>query len=254
MDIGKNAVSLRAEHEPEAIRERLERKKSYSYLGDAVLGAIDGCVTTFAVVSGVLGGGLSPGVALVLGFANLVADGFSMAVSNYQRSKSEAETVEKARRNEERHIEMIPEGEKEEIRQIYSRKGFRERLLDQVVDVITGDRGIWIDSMITEEWGLALGGPRPIVSALTTFAAFLVVGSIPLIPFLLGSGGFPHRAFIWSASLTLGAFFFVGLIKGQVLKKPRLRSGMATALVGGSAALLAFLIGFWLRGIANPNM
>src|SRR4030095_16791056 len=76
---------LEKDHTPAAIRKRLESVKKSSYLGDVVLGAIDGCVTTFAVVSGVSGGQLPAAVALLLGTANLLADGFSMAVSNFQR-------------------------------------------------------------------------------------------------------------------------------------------------------------------------
>lgn len=65
-------------------RRRLAESRHPSYLGDAILGSIDGCVTTFAVVAGAAGGGFSSGVVIVLGIANLLADGFSMAVSNYQ--------------------------------------------------------------------------------------------------------------------------------------------------------------------------
>src|SRR4029453_12310989 len=116
---------LEKDHTPAAIRKRLESVKKTSYLGDVVLGAIDGCVTTFAVVSGVSGGQLPAAVALLLGTANLLADGFRMAVSNFQRAKSERELIENARRREERHIERIPDGETEEIRQIFLAKGFQ---------------------------------------------------------------------------------------------------------------------------------
>jgi VIT family len=80
------------------------REPAPGYLGDAVLGGLDGCVATFAVVVGAMGGGFSGLVVIVLGFVNLLADGFSMAVSNYQGTKSQIETVEKARRSEERRI------------------------------------------------------------------------------------------------------------------------------------------------------
>lgn len=75
---------LLGDHQPTAVRNRLAAPARASTLPDAVLGGIDGCVTTFAVVSGAFGAGFSPQVALVLGFANLLADGFSMAVSNYE--------------------------------------------------------------------------------------------------------------------------------------------------------------------------
>ena len=55
---------------------------------DFIYGSIDGAVTTFAVVAGVVGASLSPNIILILGFANMFADGFSMAVANYQASKA----------------------------------------------------------------------------------------------------------------------------------------------------------------------
>ena len=63
---------------------------SFRYLKEFVYGGIDGCVTTFAVVAGATGAGLNPGIIIVLGFANLIADGFSMSVGNYLSVKSEA--------------------------------------------------------------------------------------------------------------------------------------------------------------------
>lgn len=80
---------LKEQHQPEAIKRRLEEGNTQSYLADSVLGGIDGCVTTFAVVAGAVGGELSGVVIIVLGFSNLLADGFSMAASNYLGTKSE---------------------------------------------------------------------------------------------------------------------------------------------------------------------
>src|SRR3712207_3725854 len=77
---------LEAEHRPEAVRRRLSERRGPGYLGDAVLGGIDGCVTTFAVVAGAVGADFSGLVVVVLGFANLLADGFSMAVSKIGRA------------------------------------------------------------------------------------------------------------------------------------------------------------------------
>ncbi len=242
----KQPGDLKAEHRPEAIEARLDAAQSHSYLGDAVLGGIDGCVTTFAVVAGAVGGGFSSLVVIVLGFANLLADGLSMAVSNYQGTKSQREQVEQARRNEEHHIEQIPEGEREEVRQIFARKGFEGGVLEKIVEVITQDRQLWIRTMLTEELGLQIEGPHPMRAALATFGAFLLVGLIPLIPFLIPGLTLDHT-FITSALATAFAFFGVGLVKGLVLDRSPFRSGLETLLTGGAAAMLAYLVGAWLR-------
>ncbi len=131
---------LEREHTPRAIATRLAESAKHSYLGDFVLGAVDGTVTTFAVVAGAAG--LSSGVAIVLGTANLLADGFSMAASNYMATKSEGEVAERARKTEEQHIELVPDGEREELRQIFGAKGFDGDLLEKVVEVITMDPGV----------------------------------------------------------------------------------------------------------------
>ena len=246
MIVRKRLPDLEAEHRPSAIRSRLEAVQQHSYLGDAVLGGMDGCVTTFAVVAGAVGGGFPAVVAIVLGFANLLADGFSMAVSNYQNTNSQRGFVEEARRTEEVHIAQIPEGEREEIRQIFARKGFDGATLDHIVDVITQDRQLWVNTMLTEELGLQIEGPSPLRAALATFLAFFAVGFIPLMPFLL-PGLTPTQTFTTSALVTALAFFGIGMGKGFVLGRAMVRSGVETLLVGGAAALLAYVVGAWLR-------
>ncbi len=101
------------------------------YIGDMVYGGIDGIVTTFAVVSGVAGAALSTGIVLILGFANLFADGLSMAVGNYLGTKSEVDYKRRERYREEWEIENLPDEERTEIRQIYKRKGFTGELLEK---------------------------------------------------------------------------------------------------------------------------
>lgn len=234
------------EHQPANIRERLARQHRPSYLGDAVLGAIDGCVTTFAVVAGAIGAGFSSIVIVVLGFANLLADGFSMAVSNYQNTKSDQQHVEKSRHDEMRHIEMYPEGEREEIRQIYSQKGFSGDELENIVQVITSDRSLWLDTMLREELGLQLHGPNPMKAALATLLAFVGFGVLPLLPFVI-PGFLPEYTFVTSAIATGAAFFSIGLVKGHVLQRSRVMAGTETLLTGGGAALLAYFIASWLQ-------
>lgn len=243
---GPHRERLAAEHRPEAVRRRLSKRNGQSYLGDAVLGGIDGCVTTFAVVAGAVGGGFSGLVVIVLGFANLLADGFSMAVSNYQGTKSQREQVEEARLTEERHIREVPSGEREEIRQIFARKGFTGDTLERVVDTITNDRRLWVDTMLSEELGLEVEGPNPMRAALATFLAFIVVGIVPLVPFLIPGLTLDTRFFA-SAVATGAAFFGVGATKGLVLGRSALRAGLETLLTGGGAAVLAYVVGAWLR-------
>lgn len=236
------------EHHPEAIRLRLAKSAQTQNISAAVLGAIDGCVTTFAVVSAAVGAGLSASIALVLGFANLIADGFSMAVSNYESIKADREFAEDIRRTEEAHIDHIPEGEREEIRQIFQNKGFEGDVLAEIVETICSDRRLWVDTMLIEEHGLQLTGASPWKSALVTFGSFLFVGTLPLLPFLV-SGFSMRQQFVLSTIAAALVFFSIGMLKSLVFAKPVFRAGLSTLLTGGVAASLAYLTGYLLREI-----
>lgn len=245
-------ASLREQHLPEAIRLRVSGRTAHSYMGDAVLGAIDGAVTTFAVVSGVIGAELSSSIVLILGMANLLADGLSMAVSNYLGTRTEAETVARRRTDEERQIDVIPEGETEEVREIFRQKGFEGDVLEKIVSVITSDRSLWVNTMLQEEHGLRLEGPSAVRAGAVTFAAFVVAGAMPLLFFAI-EAAFPGSIgdeFLWSAVITAATFFSVGAMKSRFVERHWLRAGLETLLIGGAAASIAFAVGFALKGLA----
>lgn len=238
------------DHHPEVIRKRSSLEPKRRNISDAVLGGIDGCITTFAVVSGSVGAGFPSFVAVILGFANLIADGFSMAVSNYESSKTEQEYIESIKKAEEMHIDQIPEGEREEIRQIFEAKGFSEELLEKIVDTITADKKIWLDVMLAEEHGLGKSSPKPAISAGVTFVAFVSVGTIPLMPYVLPSLDM-NQQFAASALLAAAMFFLIGMLKSYVLEKPVFLSGLRTLLTGGAAAALAYFTAHFLREVFN---
>ncbi|MBJ7472138.1 MAG: VIT1/CCC1 transporter family protein [Solirubrobacteraceae bacterium] len=239
-------------HTPDAIRERLGAPHAVSYLRDLIYGAVDGAVTTFAVVAGATGAGLSNGVVVIMGLANLFADGFSMGVSNFLGSRAAEQQRDRARRREERHIDRYPEGEREEIRQLFAAKGFEGDDLERIVAVITSDRERWIDTMMTEELGFARDATSAVRAALATFAAFLVVGALPLSVFLIDALAPDVIAdpFVWSAALTAVAFFGVGSLKARVVEMRWWRSGLETFLIGGAAAAIAYLVGVALEGVS----
>lgn len=246
-----SAADLERAHTPEQIRHRLEAPAAHSYLRDFVYGAIDGTVTTFAVVSAVAGAGLSTGVVIILGCANLLGDGFSMAASNYLGTKAEEDVRKKARRMEEKHIRDYPEGEREEVRQIFANKGFEDEQLEHVVDVITADHQRWVDTMLVEELELPLAGPSAIRAAVVTMVAFVLVGLIPLVPFLLSyfTGFGVGRPYLASTVMTGVAFFSVGTAKSWFIDESWIRAGLETLAVGGAAAGLAYLVGLLFSGM-----
>ena len=244
--------SHRAQHTAEAISNRLSSSGGTGYLKDAIYGAVDGAVTTLAVVSSVYGAKLSSGILLILGLANLVADGFSMAVSNFLGTKAERQQVKQARKTEEEHIDVFPEGEKEELRQIFARKGFEGEDLERAVEVVSSDLKVWVDTMLQDELGLPLNFNSPFISAAATFVSFVIIGSIPLLPFLLNtiSPGVLASPFEWSLFATGVALFLVGALKSREVGEGWIMSGLETLIIGSIAAALAFGVGYSLKTIA----
>lgn len=237
---------LEHSHTREAIHDRLAQGPRNSYLRDAIYGGIDGMVTTFAIVAGVVGANLSASVLLILGFANPMADGFAMAASNYMGTKSEHDDYDRVLGIERKHIALVPEGEREEIRQIFEAKGFTGDDLDRLVTVITSDRALWAKTMATEEYGLSSTLRSPRLAALTTFAAFIICGCLPLLSYLLPQG-------FYTCVLATGATFFgVGAIKSVWSPAGWLRSGLEVFLIGMIAAALAFAVGYGFRLILTP--
>ncbi|MGY8771551.1 MAG: VIT1/CCC1 transporter family protein [Pirellulales bacterium] len=238
---------LQQEHTSDAIAARIVASQSHTFVGDFILGAVDGAITTFAIVAGVAGADFSISIAIVLGVANLLADGFSMAVSNYLKARSDQQVVIKFRKMEEMHIDLIPEGEREEIRQIYSAKGFEGELLDQVVETICDDRQRWVDTMLTEEWGLQIDTPSPWKSGLVTFLGFLIAGSVPLIPLgLTFFGLYASDIFAFCTLLTGFAFVLIGVFRAKVLHMSVFVSVIETLGTGSLAAGIAYFAGILL--------
>jgi vacuolar iron transporter family protein len=234
-------TKLEHSHTKEAIHARLAGDPRISYLRDWIYGGIDGVVTTFAVVAGVVGADLPSRIVLILGLANLVADGFAMAAGNYSGTQAERDDYDRLLAVERKHIAIVPDGEREEIRQIFGAKGFSGDQLERIVDVITADDSRWARTMVVEEYGLAPTPKSSIFAALSTFAAFTLCGLVPLVGYL-GAGGLAP-----SVVATGMVFFAIGAVKSKWSLTSWWRSGFGTFVIGMSAAALAFCVGFGFR-------
>lgn len=222
------------------------------YVGDAVFGATDGIVTTFAVVSGVVGAELPAGIILILGAVNLLADGLSMAVGNYLGTQSERDYHRLERERERWEIAHLPDEERDEVREIFSAKGVEGEDLDDLVRITTRYPKVWEDLMMTEELNISKDEGHPAKHGLATFVAFVIAGSVPLLAPILGYL-FPlvqAHSFPITIALTLLALFAVGVARMRVTMRNWWASGLEIMALGGIAAAVAYGVGWSLSSLA----
>ena len=213
-------------HRKNSVLSRFE-----NYLGEFVYGGIDGCVTTFAVVAGAVGAGLDSSIIIILGFANLFADGFAMSIGAYLSTRSEQDNYQKHRQTEYWEVENLPEVEKEEIRDIYRAKGFEGELLEEVVNVITANNDRWVDVMMKEELEMMAEQKSPFLMGLFTYVSFILVGLIPLLIYVWDYlGSVKGSLFVWSSALTGVGFVIIG--RTQNLRHPDERLARRTGDAG----------------------
>jgi len=205
-------------------------------------------------VSGVAGAQLGINVILILGLANLLADGFSMGTGACLSAKSEREYYERERAREAWEVDRFPEGERAELFDLYRTQGYSEEEACQLVAIKTHDRERWVDSMMLEELGMLKEDKNPLLSGLATVVAFVVAGSVPLLVYLLAMAVALPASALFPASIFLSALalFGLGATKVLVTQMSALRSGLEMLLVGGLAAGVAYAVGALLKGIGGP--
>ena len=168
-----------------------------------------------------------------------------MGAGNYSATKAELDDYERVLAIERKHIAMEPDGEREEIRQIFGLKGFAGAELERIVNVISRDQDLWAKTMAVEEYGLSPAIKSPTMAALTTSIAFVMCGLVPLVSYLIA------YKLAWCVAATGLVFFVIGAVKSRWSVAGWAKSGLETLLIGMSAAGLSFLIGFALRAFVR---
>jgi predicted membrane protein (TIGR00267 family) len=196
-----------------------------------------------------VGAGLPGYVVIILGLANLFADGVSMAAGAYLSLKSERDQYERIRKEELAEIDNHPEIERAEVPGFLRAKGFAGDDLERAVAIVTGNRNVWADMMMNEEHGLSKRmNSRPWMNALATFLSFVLFGSVPLSPYIFSVF---RQSFVLAASSTVVAMLFLGLLRSYVTRERLLRGALEVVGVGVAAAVTAYAVGLLLRGITG---
>ncbi|HPF98995.1 MAG TPA: VIT1/CCC1 transporter family protein [Kiritimatiellia bacterium] len=246
-------ASKRAHNAGVVVQAAETHRKGHQYIGDVVYGGLDGIVTTFAVVSGVAGADLSVGIVLIMGMANLLGDGFSMATGAYLSARSEQEYYDRERSREEWEVAHYPDGEKQEMTQLYKTQGYSAEEAERLVEIQSRDPKRFVDVMMVHELGMLPDDRPPLSSAIATFISFIVFGSVPLLVYFVGFAAPAIRsiAFPVAAVLTAVALFGLGSAKHLVTSRSGIRSGLETLVVGSLAAIVAYAVGYFMRGLGG---
>ncbi|MBI4085755.1 MAG: VIT1/CCC1 transporter family protein [Candidatus Liptonbacteria bacterium] len=219
-----------------------------AYVKDIVYGANDGIITTFAIVSASFGAGFSSTVIIVLGIANLLADGFSMAASNFLGSRSENDLFRREKKRESDEVEEVPEKEKQEIREIFQHHNFSADYSEKLVELVSSNKEFWVDFMMRYELGMNVPEKgSEWKSASLTFMSFVFAGSLPLLPFILFNVG--DATFAYSITATASALFIVGAARYFITGVNWIISGLEMLLVGGIAVGASYLVGYLIGAI-----
>jgi len=231
-----------------------ETKKSAvaEYFKEVIYGGIDGIITTFAVVSGFSGAALSSDstvqasfiIVLLFGLANLFADAISMGLGNFLSVRAEKDLYSLQRIKERELMRHDPEHEVEETVEIMIAKGFSENDARTLTSIYRHNEEYWLDFMMSNEYEMSdPRGDNPALTGFSTFAAFLVFGAIPLLPFFFLSEASSTVLFQVSAVGTVIALVLLGLLKWRVVGTSLWRSVIEVVLVGSVAAIIAFMVG-----------
>jgi VIT1/CCC1 family predicted Fe2+/Mn2+ transporter len=236
MEPADPAVHPRPTGRPEA----WHRLGAGGFLRDVVLGSSDGLVAVLAFVAGVSATLGARRTILLAGLAEMFAGATSMGLGAYLGSKSEREFYARELAREKREIVEMPHEEREEIREIYRKKGFAGGDLEMVVDRITEDRDRWLKVMMHEELGFAKsGGISPLRSGMALAIAYIVGAAVPIFPYAVFRGG---AAFPVSIAATLGVLFAVGVSKARLTHRAWWKAGLEMSVAGGVGTVVCYLI------------
>lgn len=213
----------------------------------AVYGANDGIITTFAVVAGVAGAGLSPAIVLILGVANLIADGISMGIGDYLGEKSEQKFIKYQYDIEKWEVENIPEEEAKELQEFFHHRGVSTPESKKLVEIIRKHPKLWTELGFIDEMGMTPDEDLHLwKGGAVTFLAFVAAGVLPLVPYILLAFGLPipqEQQFIVSIITTGITLFAVGSARTLVTKGKWWLNGLEMLGIGAIAAVSAYLAG-----------
>ena len=220
--------------------ERWHRTSYGGSLRAAVFGVNDGLLSNFGLVMGIVGTNAEPRFVLLAGVAGLLAGAFSMAAGEYVSVRSQRELYEQQLELERQELESSPEEEQEELALIYQAKGIPADQAQALASQILSNPKTAIETLARRigTRSSALGSPW--TAALSSFLAFAIGASIPVIPYFIVHG---QTAFVASAITCGAALFLVGALISIFTGRNMAYSGIRMVLIGAGTSAITFLVG-----------
>ncbi|HEY8896211.1 MAG TPA: VIT1/CCC1 transporter family protein [Niastella sp.] len=212
---------------------------SSAWLTDIVIGMSDGLTVPFALAAGLSGAVSSTGIIVIAGIAEIAAGSIAMGLGGYLAGKTEIDHYNSELKREYEEVELVPEKEKEEVREFFSHLGLSEEVQKQAVEEIAKDKKKWVDFMMKYELGLDEPDPkRATKSALNIGLSYAVGGLVPLSPYFFTNT--PLDALKYSATITLLCLFIFGYFKSRMTGVHPLKGALKVMLIGAVAASAAY--------------
>ena len=218
-----------------------EHLKSSDALRDIVIGMSDGLTVPFALAAGLSGAVFSTGIIVIAGIAEIAAGSIAMGLGGYLAGKTEQDHYNSELKREHAEVELVPEKEKEEVREFFANIGLSRDLQMQAVEEIAKDKDKWVDFMMKHELGLDQPDPRRATkSALNIGVSYIVGGLVPLSPYFFIDE--PIAALKISAIITLICLFIFGYFKSRFTGVNAIEGAIRVAVIGALAAAAAFAV------------
>lgn len=227
------------------------------HVKDAVYAANDGVVTTFAVVAGFAGFSIHHAdvgdvstvaftILLVVGFASLFADGFSMAAGNFLGTRSESSQYAHAKRRIKKEFQSGGEMAISHAKGFLKERGFSDNDAEKIAGVMIKNKPFFYDIIISHRLGIGDSSIKDAVrGSIITLFTFLIAGIVPLIPYIALQYDFNSSTqFILACVLTGITLFIVGALSSTYSDRKWTSSGAEMLVVGGFAAAVAYLAGY----------
>ncbi len=227
-------------------------KKEGNLIKDVIHGGLDGTITTFAIVSGVIGASLGASIVLIIGCANLISHGLAIAISYYLGTEAENEYNNEERKRTSKDLLSHFQQTETELEKYYRKHHYSQEEAEKIVLTLAKHKKILAQTVMDEELHLENTKDSPFKTSIATFISFVFFGFVPLFSYLLELSPltFTLNSFIVAASLTGATIFGLGTFKAAVTNKHWLKSGLEVLFLGGVAASMAFIVGSTLTHLA----